>query len=332
MVTILTHLDADGICSGTLIKMTKQYKDARVFFTHPAGLAKDLRGMKDDLLICDIAVDVKSYQKIYDRLETITHDYQVYYFDHHYLPGPLPKKVHSIHNENISATEIVYRYFYHNLPSYADHIALLGAICDYLDNSPLMQELLHHYERRTLFLDAGLLAEGLKKFSHGPNYEELRKLVQRLSQGEYPCEIRELTRAALNNTRKDKLRRKDILQKYQKRTKFAYIIDPEAASRSKVAHWIMGHSGSLLGMVIRNLRTKPDKVDISIRGRHLLDLRTVIPDIAQSVGGNAGGHANAVGCRIPKENLEVFLDRVDNRLSELQIPAPFKIEDLINFN
>ncbi|UYP46008.1 hypothetical protein NEF87_002293 [Candidatus Lokiarchaeum ossiferum] len=332
MVTILTHLDADGICSGSLIKMTKKYKNARVFFTHPAGLAKDLKGINDDLLICDIAIDIKSYHKTYALLEKISQEHEIYYFDHHHLPEALPEKVINIHNESISATEIVYRYFYHALPSYADHIALLGAICDYLDNSPLMKELLHHYERRTLFLDAGLLAEGLKKFSHGPNYDDLRKIVQRLSQGEYPCEIRELTRAALSSTRRDKLQRKNILENYEKRLNFAYIMDPDAGSRSKVAHWIMGHSGTLLGIVIIQLRSKPDMVDLTIRGRQLIDLRTIIPEIAQSIGGNAGGHSNAIGCRIPKNKLNRFLTILDEKLSQLHIPKPFRIAELIQFD
>ena len=49
MTTIFTHLDADGVCSASLIKMTKEYKSAEVFFTHPAGLFKDLQKVDDEL-------------------------------------------------------------------------------------------------------------------------------------------------------------------------------------------------------------------------------------------------------------------------------------------
>ena len=52
-------------------------------------------------------------------------------------------------------------------------------------------------------------------------------------------------------------------------------------------------------------------VDITIRGWRKLDLRTFIPAIAIKMGGSAGGHANAVGCRIPQKNLKLFLRVLD---------------------
>ena len=42
----------------------------------------------------------------------------------------------------------------------AMRIACIGAICNSMDNTPLMQELMIQFERRGLFLDAGLLSQG----------------------------------------------------------------------------------------------------------------------------------------------------------------------------
>ena len=47
--------------------------------------------------------------------------------------------------------------FIMNFPRLQYALRCIGAICDYMDNTPLMQELIIQFERRGLFLDAGLL-------------------------------------------------------------------------------------------------------------------------------------------------------------------------------
>ena len=78
MTTIFTHLDGDGVCSAALIKMVKKYSNAQVFFTHPAGLGHDIKGIEDDLIICDIAQDKRSYNKTFSRLEKISQNYSIH--------------------------------------------------------------------------------------------------------------------------------------------------------------------------------------------------------------------------------------------------------------
>ncbi|MHA1719679.1 MAG: DHHA1 domain-containing protein [Promethearchaeota archaeon] len=331
MTTIFTHLDSDGICSASLVKMVKKYQDASVYFTHPAGLAHDLKDVDDDLIICDIAIDARKCDKIYSRFEKILEQHTITYFDHHYLPKPLPEKINSIHHMHISATEIVYRYFFYDLPKFADHIAVIGGFSDYLDSSDLMHELLLHYERRTLYMDAGLLAQGLKRFSDNKHYDELRKIVIALGRGAFPCDINELTKAALEITKKDKHRLKKILTLYHQERYIAWIRDPPVGSRSKIAHWIMGTSGKYLGIVIRTLNSRRELVDITIRGRQGLKLYKIIPHIAQTLGGSAGGHDRAMGARIPAKNASNFIRLLDRTLNELELPRIKPVEELIKF-
>jgi len=244
----------------------------------------------------------------------------------------MPSKVSNIHDLNVSATELVYRYFYDQLPSWADHIALLGAICDYLDDSPLMQRLRHHYERRTLFLDAGFLAQGLKKFGKGGRYEKLRDLVQQFSTGKVPSDVKELTQAAIAATQADNSKRSKILEMYVSEKNIAWIQDPPSMSHSKIAHWILGHSGKQIGLVIRTLNSKRELVDVTIRGWRKLDLRTFIPAIAIKMGGSAGGHANAVGMRIPQRNVKLFLRVLDSHEVFKDIEPVPSVKQLIPLN
>lgn len=332
MTIILAHLDGDGICSASLIKMVKRYRNARVFFSHPAGLAHDVKTLNEDLIICDIAVDPRTSEKLGHRLERIAKHHQVIYLDHHNLPNPLPENVINVHDENVSATEIVFRYFYDDLPKYADYIALMGGISDYLDSTPLMQELLLHYERRSLFFNAGILAQGIKQFGRGPAYHEFREFVEKFSRGKHPCDLPKLTKAAIEVSRKDKFKRKKILHLYQRGEFIAWIRDPPVGSRSKVAHWIMGDAESVLGMTIRTINTKRNLVDITIRSRTTIDLRKIVPPIVTRFQGSAGGHAHALGVRILDRYLTQFLHDLDMAISKLPIPPVPSLASLIPFD
>ena len=318
MVIILTHADGDGICSAALMKMIKRFKTAEVIFTHPMGLVHDLAKIEDDLYICDIAVDVRTYGDLCDILNKIMDQgYKITYLDHHSLPGPLPSRVISIHDEKVCATEIVFRYFYEDLPKGATHIALIGAICDYLDDTPLMKLLSYNYERRTLFFDAGILAQGIKPLHS--QYDQMRELVEEFGNGKYPCEIKQLTKGALTLTREDKQNRLRVLHMYKTFKNLAYVVNPPA-SKSKAAHWIMGDAEKIIGIAIFHKKSR-NICDMTIRGRKLVDLRTIVPKIAQEMGGSGGGHANACGARIPLEKEAQFLKILDNTLNILATPV-----------
>ena len=119
MTTIFTHLDGDGVCSAALIKMIPKYRDSYVYFTHPAGLKHDLSSISgDDIIICDIAIDLRRQQSIYALLEQFSNEFSVIYIDHHAQPDGMPNNVVNIHDQNVSATELVYRFFYEQFGKY----------------------------------------------------------------------------------------------------------------------------------------------------------------------------------------------------------------------
>ena len=91
----------------------------------------------------------------------------------------------------------------------------------------------------------------------------------------------------------------------------------------------MGHSNKLLGLTVITRESKPDIADITIRGRNLIDLRDIVPQIALSLGGSGGGLFNANGCRIPREKVESFLKILDNAIEALNITPPPDIKNLV---
>lgn len=327
MTVILAHADGDGLCSASLIKMIPKYHNSRVFFSHPVGITHDLPEMDEDLIFTDIAIDEKEYEKIFELFQEYTKKHHILYFDHHRLPGSLPSDVKVVSDENKCSTELVYRYFYNQLPEIASHFACLGAISDYEDETPLIQELILHYERRALFLDAGILSQGL-----GPihkDYDYLRGLVEEFGNGKYPSEIKKLVTNAMKVTQQDKKSRRKVLQIYKAGNYIAWVRNPPA-SKSKAAHWVLADSSKIIGMTILDHHSKKELIDISFRGRNLIDLRDLIPPIAKEFGGSGGGHKNALGCRIPAMNLELFLETTDKKIADMGVKNPRKIKDVID--
>ncbi len=330
MTVILTHGDGDGICSAALIKMVPMYKNAEVFFTHPMGIVHDLRKIEDDVIICDIAVDIRAHSELYEQLmRLVEQQFNVMYFDHHTLPGDLPEEIVLVYDKRVCATELVYRYFYYKLPHNASRIALIGAINDYMDKTHLMSELMYHYERRSLFLDAGILAQGISAF--GRDYNGMRRLVEEMGNGKYPVELKNLVKNALNTTRNDKYAQKEVLKHYKTGNHMAWVKNP-SASRSKAAHWIMGDAGKVIGITVLNHHSRPDMADLTIRGRGKVDLREIVPKIAMKMGGSGGGHPNACGCRIPMSKLDIFLQILDSTLGALRIENGKTIENLLDLD
>jgi RecJ-like exonuclease len=332
MTIIITHGDADGICAAAIVKMTPEHHKDEVFFSHPMGLLSDLSNVKiqsSDLILLDIAIDQRAYSEIIPILERIGSKYTIIYLDHHDLPGPLPSCVKMMRDptNQASATELAFRFFYSELPVTADRITCIGAICDYCDDTPLIKELMHRFERRTLFLDAGIMSQGMSNFQR--NYDFRRKLVEEFAKGRYPCEISELTNGAIKLTQEDKKSRSEVIKMYEKGEKIAWVFNPPA-SKSKAAHWIMGDSGKLVGITVNIHQYKPDIADITIRGRNVVDLRPIIPKIAQTMGGSGGGHENAIGCRIPRDKLDTFLKIFDRTLSALELHLPPSIPELVD--
>lgn len=324
MTIILTHGDGDGICAAAITKMVSYYKSASVFITHPMGLAQDLLGIDEETIILDVALDKAAFDEVSNLLDIIAKKSRVLYIDHHELPGPLPSSVEVVNTQGISATELTYRYFYKYLPEYASHFACIGAICDYLDDTPFMEKLMHQYERRSLFLDAGFLAQGLSGFRR--NYDGMRMLIDRFSQGQYPCEVKKLVQSAIKTSIADKDARKRVLEGYNVKRNIAWIRNPKA-SQSKSAHWIVADSNKVVGLAISDRKSNNHVLDIAARGRNLIDITEIIPPLAKKYEGSGGGHPNAVGARIEKRFLKDFLGDLDVAIGELNIEKPLSVDE-----
>ena len=84
---IFSHGDSDGICAGAIVKSA--LPGSTVYFISPVGLLDELNGLTgkyENIVICDIAIDEKSFMQLKERLHELSDVSRVTYMDHHPLP------------------------------------------------------------------------------------------------------------------------------------------------------------------------------------------------------------------------------------------------------
>jgi RecJ-like exonuclease len=81
---IFTHGDCDGICAGAVV--ISAFPDSTVFFTSPVSLLGELNnlaGNYDNIMICDIAIDEKTFPELKIKLNDFETESNITYMDHH---------------------------------------------------------------------------------------------------------------------------------------------------------------------------------------------------------------------------------------------------------
>lgn len=307
--TILSHSDADGICSAALL--LARFPKASVFFTKPVSLYRDLRGTKaDKIIIADIAITKRDAEKIADLIKQKK---DVLYFDHHAVPegaGEIPCEF--VHNLKQSTSELVYRHFKKEPPKERAWLAIYGAIADYFATR-FVKERLKNWDVRALYFEVSTLVLGIKseRFSR---YGEKRKIVKLLSLGKNPSDVPGLVESAkLAVTREFELY--EIIKKSANKLGSVGYVEkiPNFGFRGPSALFAATVTDSPVGICVHY---RENHTDITIRGRDRLPLNKLAEEAAESVGGSGGGHPEAAGARIPGRTLNKFLKRMNELIGE----------------
>lgn len=282
---ILTHGDCDGICSGAIVKSA--LNQPSVFFTSPVSLLGDLNALTEtceNIVICDIAIDEKTYSELTKKLDELAEVSSVTYIDHH----PLPERKYTadwFYHDTCSTSELAYRLF--------------------------AKKWEHDWDKRTLYFFAGMLVQGI--IEAGRDYDYKRNILNALSDDTPPPEIGGLLSSAIIASRKEEHIRDMVRRKVVKLRNLAYVIDINGYM-SKAAIYAASYGNSLVGV---SCEYRPHKhvYDLSIRPREFeADLNTILRRVAVIHDGTGGGHPSAGGARIPEKHLEAFLYELDDAL------------------
>jgi len=311
MIVCVSHEgDVDGLCSAALIK---SLKDAKVILVDYGDFLKTLEALSGvkELYLCDLGLNKANFKEFTNQVIRLSS--KIFYFDHH--PQTLKQRreleklgVKVYHSNKECSSMLVYSCFKDILPKEAELLALYGAITDYMDNSPLSKVLMGKYDRIFLLLEASLLAFAIGRRN---SKDFLLNLVDSLSKFQLPHKIDEVNKLALEyldlmDKNMEILRKEGISME-----KFAYIIVKEGSS-GLLANMIKGIFNVEVGLALKD---EDPYYDISLRAsnQYKKHLGRIVERIAKGLGGTGGGHPRAAGCRIKKDKLEEFL----NKLKEL---------------
>jgi RecJ-like exonuclease len=317
-VKILTHGDTDGVCSAALAKA--RFPEAEVWFTRPVTFGKDLEEVErgTTLVVLDIAISETHKTEIFQKMRELAHRDEVLYIDHHPLPpDTLREDVPAsqfVHTTSKSTSELTFNLFESDLPSELDRVALWGAIADYATDTEFVHEKLNKYDRRTIYMEAGLLSQALGEA--GGNYHYKREVVERLAKAEPPSEIPEIVDRALKSTKREWEVWKHVREHVAQEDNLAIVYDLPSGSLGKAALFALGVTGKDVGICTRR---NGDEVDLSIRRREgtKLDLNTLLRRITSRIGGSGGGHEGAAGASIPVELFDDFFEILKKEVSPI---------------
>jgi RecJ-like exonuclease len=319
---ILVHGDTDGICSGAIVM--NKYPNSSVWFTHPVGLLSDIRKIKAHrYVLCDLAISERDKEELFEEFLRISSSSELIYIDHHPLPlntiaGDIPATL-VVRDLTKSASELTYT---HLGTKGMELPAIFGAISDYYtDKTEFVEKTLEVYDKRTIYLEAGLLSQAL--LAQGKrDYEFKRKILTSLSHGIAPSSKPELVRKAISGTKKEWETIDYVINEFETIDGIALVRDvPKGISPNKAAKFALGASG--LPIAISTRVKKGRFVDISSRklSTFSLDLNLTFRTIALRFGGSGGGHPSAAGARIPLKHFDEFLEALRKEVEA--IPSSF---------
>lgn len=305
---ILTHADSDGICAGAIGK--NAYPDARVFFTNPVGLLDDLGEAEkyDNILICDVAVDMVSNEEIRSRINTLAEERNIRYIDHH--PTPPWDEPWFFSDTDACGAELTMRVLDELAHPDMSRVAIIGAIGDFADQTPYVREMIKHWDKRSLYYEAGTLIQGIEEARRDYNYK--RKIVSAMSQGKIPSHVPGLADKAIKASQFEEQLRLRVRENVKRMRSLAYVVDANGYL-SKAAIYSGVYGNRPVGVAAQHRGHKP-VFDLSIRSRNKIHLNEILQRIAPKYDGHGGGHPNAGGARIPEKHLDAFLHDLDRSI------------------
>ncbi len=317
-VVCLVHGDGDGVVSGALAYAYYFMRGHEhvVYFTHPAGLAEDLRAFArpgDTVFIADVALSERDLGEIEMLFRLYADRGELIYIDHHpeplgLRPGELQGTI--IHDTCCSASELVYRYLGGDLGYEYTRVALYGAIGDYLDETPWVRKVIEEWDKRTIYFEAGVLTQGLEGSRR--MHEFKREVVKHLAENRLPSALSPLLVRALIEAVNTEEMRKWVKKNISTKQHIAYVVNPPG-SLGKAASYARIYGEKPVGLAAAHHHR--NVMNMSLRcGRNKIDLNRILREIAPRLGGTGGGHPFAAGARIPVHRFNEFLDMLDREI------------------
>jgi len=319
---VLAHGDSDGVSSAALARAFLEWRgrESRVVFTHPVGLLSDLREFAssgEGVFVVDVALDELHKDGLLALLKDLSAGRDVVYVDHHPLPEgfEVPAGVTWVHDACCSASELTFRYLSSlGLDPEYSRVALYGAIGDYLDETSWVRAELDKWDRRSVYLEAGMLIQGLEGSRR--DYEFKRCVVEHLARNMLPSMMKELVDRALKQAVEDEELRVWVRRNVVRHGRVAYVTSPPG-SIGRAANYARVYGDAVVGVAAEE---RGDTYVLSLRGVPGVDLNKALREISKKLGIHGGGHPAAAGARVRKDLFHAFLNELNTLVGNTAKP------------
>ena len=312
--------DADGICSGALIRQTF---DASLTFTDHNNIINDLKTIAKQtniktLFVCDLGLNKRTQNEFVKILTSLVNKgVSVHYIDHHLISPTILKLlivggVDVTHDTGECATVQVYDLFKKNLSSQAAFVASCAAVTDYMENSPKAIPLMEKYDRQFVFVNATSMTYYIT--GKQESAQSLRYLADQLSKDKFPCNIRDVFSDATKQVSETAKIIKYVNKNLKTKNNLSYVY-VNGSSAASAVNFALGASDKNVALSYR-LIENGDMYAVSVRGKRVKhNLGKIVGDTAFELGGLGGGHALVCGASIPKTKIMDFIQKLDDAIN-----------------
>jgi single-stranded-DNA-specific exonuclease len=316
---VISHKeDPDGICSAAMIKAA--VKANKIILSDYPNMITKLEELDansanekiEQLFICDLGLSKKNQDQFVKILSGFaTNGTEVTYIDHHDIPKEIQRSlkqagVNLIHNLEECTSIQVYDKFKKQLPDAASFIAAIGALTDYMEDTPIASMIVPRFDKQFLMLQSTALSYMVSASQR--NDEFLVDIVDVLSKMKYPHDIKNGFALAEEYAKKVSEAAESISKSMAKRKNLVYAENSSKLSTSTIVNFVLGQSGKPVALVYR-YKKEIDSYIFSIRGSAdcKVHLGRLVNEVSTGLDGTGGGHEKACGAMIPNGKLNEFI-------------------------
>ncbi len=290
---------------------TNPYSD--VLLTQPRYLDRELENVLirkyDRLVICDLAIDYSIRNEVINLFREISKETEVTYIDHHQLIGISKDDIlgNVVHDTKACATENTFKTF----PNQElERLVVYGAVGDYMDDTELVLDIISKYDKRMLYMDAGLLTQALAFDAKDKKFR--LELIMKLSQGDHPREIDGVVDRAIKASKVEESVYELVKEKLEEFQSVVLLEIPYEGYLGKAATFASG----LTGKIAIAMRKEKNTYKVSVRRPITSDynLGLLMQAVAKKVKGSGGGHAEAAGATVPSDRKDDFIREILNEV------------------
>ena len=304
-VICISHIkDVDGCVCAALIKYVTKSSFLLANYGNMNECLRSIHDTFDHVYVSDIGIN-ETTVKEFSRIRQFS---ELTFIDHHPLDASVLESIQKIdvkvvHDQRDCAGILTYNLFKEDLPHEAGLLASYAAVSDRLENGPLTKKVLRRYDRDFVLFETMLLSYALEK----ANADYKKKLVPRLSKLEYPHQIPDVSKLALEQAERVASLRRELPLRTQRIGDVLYA-DAKGDSSGTIANLLIEVCDAKIGIGY-DTNEQTQITDLSIRGAISLraDLGKKVSKLAKKFKGTGGGHQKASGARIPTSKLMEFI-------------------------